>query len=411
MKHDRTKGRLAAATGVAVAVMWLSVPALQAVEELSPTQREAAGETTGDNPAPDADHELEVLIVQALDQPTSLEVEDVPIRDTIDALSEATGIPIVFEPGTLGLLPYGSRTLVTASIEGQPLRDSLDALFMPIGLTYTPRDDRLLIHPTEPLRRICRRATWEELATLELLASREWSPDLMETLSFQFQDVPTGRAEAAREVLARLTAAVGAGSAAEVLEHACTQYGWTWYPSGEHVVVLSKTRQVERQLEKRVPVRYVQVSLEEALLDLAQQAGVLLRMDPGVMTTLPPQTAQRFSLRIENATVRQALEVVAGQTGLGYFIEPDGIRIASMIAPPSAGDPRTPVEDTARVIQEWRTNPLVGEIIFPRPDGSSFSFLLRLDDLTPEVDRLRKSRIEAEMNHIRRILEAEQPQD
>ena len=353
--------------------------------------------------------EFEILIIQALEQETRLDVSDVPIRQAIQQLADNTGIPIEIEPGTVDLLPYGSQTILSAKIEGRPLRESLTALLRPIGLTFRAEKRKVLIGPTRPLRRIVRRATWEELAALEMLHTRPWSRELFDSLRFQFQDARAGDFEANRETLLRLAGAVGAGSAAEVLEHACDQYGWAWYPSAKHIAVLTKTKQVERQLETRVSLRYVQTSLGDALLDLAHRAGVLLQMDPGALSMLPPQTAERFSLSIDNATVRQALEVVAGQTGLGYFIEPDGIRLAThTLAAPTTDSGAVSADAALRAL---KANPIVGQITVPNPDGSSFAFFIRENDLPPEVSEMRKAKIRDAVNDIRRSLAAEQPQD
>lgn len=364
------------------------------------------------------EEELEVLIIQALDQPTDLDVEDVPIRRALQQLGENTGIPIALAAGTTDVLPYGAQTRLSATIEDRPLRESLTALLQPLGLTFAPTKERVLVKPTAPLERLCRRATWDDLAILETLTTHPFSEELFASLAFQFQDTSADDASANRRKLIEVAASVGAGTAAEVLEHACGQLGWTWYPSGEVIAVLTQTRQVERQLETRVSLRYAQVSLTEALTDLANRAGVLLRFDPGVMNTLPPQTAERFSLTMENATVRQALEVIAGETGLGYFIEPEGVRVSNTQLHTTSATPSSPdnlavqAEVTAQATAAaLRSNSIVGQLTFPMPDGSTFSFFIRHNDLPPEVNQMRESKIQDTINHMRRQLYAEQQQD
>ncbi len=353
--------------------------------------------------------ESEIRVIQALDQRAALNVNDVPLREAIRQLAEAAGVSIEIEPRTLDLLPYGSKTIVSAKIEGRPLRDTLTALLRPLGLTFRPDKGKVSIVPTRPLGRVVRRATWEELATLEMLHSKPWSRELFESLHLQFQDARAGDFKTNRGTLFRLAGGVGDGSAAEVLEHACDQYGWAWYPSGDHIAILTKTMQVERQLETRVSLQYVQTTLSDALLDLADRAGVLLQIDPGALANLPPQTAERFSLSIDNATVRQALEVVAGQTGLGYSIQPTGIRLTTNpLAPPPSDGGSAGVDAAIRAL---RANPIVGHITIPNEDGSSFSFFIREDDLPPEVKEMRKAKIQSAINDIRRSLLAEQPQD
>ena len=358
----------------------------------------------------------EISIIQALDQNTDLEVSDIPIREVIQQLADKTGLPIEIESGTLPLLPYGSRTTLSATIVSQPLKESLTALLQPIGLTYEVQKERLLIKANKHLARIVGRATWKELETLEMLYQLTWSEELFDSLKFQFQDSPAADLETNRETLRRLANAVGEGTTAEVLELACDQYGWAWYPTDEFISIVTKTRMVEQQLQKRVSLKYVHKTLSEALLDLVKRAGVLLRMDPGVMASLPPQTAERFTLSIENASIRQALEIISGETGLGYFIEPDGVRLTtSSFALPSAEGTNSSdaaADATARAtVAALRSNSIVGQITVPTDNGSSFSFFVRENDLPPEVNEMRKAKIRSAVNQIRQSLLTEQKQD
>jgi len=370
--------------------------------------------------AQDADA-LEVLIAQALDQPTDLDVQEVPIRQAIDRLAANTGIPIRLIPGCTSLLPYGSQTKVSATIQKRPLRESLTALLRPLGMEFMPAGKEVIVQPAPPLARIGRRATWDELGVLEKLYAQPMTPELFNSLQFQFQNAGTTDEAAGRDILAKLVQGVGAGSAAAVLEHACDQRGWSWHPEGQVIAVLTKAKQIERQLESRVTLRYVQVSLVEALTDLGGRAGVLVRFDPGVLASLPPQTAERFSLSMENATVRQALEVVAGETGLGYAIEPTGVRITRQPAAgagavattmPAGGAVTSQIEATAQATAvAMRSNSVVGQVTFPLPDGSSFAFFIRQNDLPPEVGAMREARIAKTVNQIRQRLHGEQQQD
>lgn len=358
------------------------------------------------------DDDAEIRIIQALEKPIDLKLENLELRSVIRALAKAADVPIEIKTGTLKLLPYGSKTVIqTLDIEQKPLGAALTDLLGRLGLTYKVESQRLAIVPTKPLRRIVRRATWEELTILHKLRSKPWSRELFLSLQLQFQDARTGDFETNREQLLRLAETVGGGSAAEVLEHACDQYGWCWHPSGKFIAVLTKTRQIERQLDTRVSLGYVQTGLREALLDLTNRAGVLLKIDPGALAKLPPQTSERFSLAIENATVRQALEVVAGQTGLVYAVEPDGLRFSASTAPPPSPGSQVTDSATAATIRDYRSNPIVGEITIRNADGTPFSFFIREDDLPPEVNEMRKAKIHEVVNEIRRVLFSQQQPD
>jgi hypothetical protein len=351
---------------------------------------------------------LELLIAQSLDQPTDLVVKEMPLRAALEQLGDSTGVPLDFELQTQTYLPYGRETRVDATIRGRPFREALEAMLRPLGLEFEVLPEMVVVKPTPGLRRIGRRATWEELETLEKLYAQPWSEELFAGLKFQFVDSSADDAEANRQIIARLAKSVGSGSAAEVLDHATHQYGWTWYPQDQHIVVLPNTRQVERQLRNTiVSVRYERISLQEALLDLARRANVTVRMDPNVLASLPPQTAQRFSLAIENASVLQVLEVVAGQTGLAYIIEGESIRLTNNLVPAPSGASTAQDAAMQAAISALRTNSLIGEISMPAEDGTRISFFIRENDLAPDVNELRKAKIRETSEKIRKLLAQE----
>lgn len=362
------------------------------------------------------ENEMEIRINRALDEPVSLDVEDMEIGAVVELLAEKAGIPIKIARDTLSLLPYGSKTQLTTSFNHYPLRLGLTALLRPLGLKFVSRGQYLAIVPTPPLKRVIRRATWEELEILQTLYSQPWSESLFDTVRFQFHETGAS-AEDNRDLMNRLITQVGSGNAAEVLEFATDQYGWTWYPEDKHIVVLSKTEQIERQLEKVVTLKYDQVHIREVLLDLADRAGVLLKMDPGVLASLPPQTGERFLLSLRNSTIRQALELVAGETGISYVIEPDGIRLTSSLHGPAATAAATtgrPVDtkDIARnTVEALRANSIVGQVSMQAEDGTSYSFFIRENDLPPEVNDLRKKQIHKAVLDIGRELRKLEPQD
>lgn len=350
------------------------------------------------------DDEKEILIVQALEQPTSLRITDAPLGEAIQLLSDKTGVPIEFDRFVLECLPYGSRTLVTATIENRPLKESLAALLKPLASKFVLAGDKLVIQPRPALFRIGRRATWDEVGLIEKLYSTPWSRELADSLEFQFQDMSASDAQANRRKIYDLAASVGAGHAARVLEYACTQYGWQWYPENKTITFCTTVRQIERQLERKISAQWSETQLTNVLLDLAGRAGVDLKMEPGVLASLPTHLSERFRMEVENHTVRQALELVAGATGLGYIIEPDGVRItASTLEPPSSTAAST--ADAAALAAAMRnTNPIVGQITFPGEDGISISIFLRQQDLPPDVFQMLQQQVRAAGHTMRNSL-------
>lgn len=343
----------------------------------------------------DEDARMEGLIAAALDQKTDLNIKDKPILEAFEMLAEQTGVQIEVEAGTVGLLPYDAGTRVSASIKGRPLRESLIALLRPIGLQFDVENRRVVIRPTPPLRRCVERVTWKELALLERLSTTPWNDELAESLKFQFQDSPVTSASVNRDTLLRLARNVGQGTAAEVLEQATDQFGWTWRPKGDLIIVLPKTRQIEQQLQKCISVDYTRTSLEDALLDLATKAHVALRYEPGTLASLSPFIAERFSLSVENMPIRQVLELMAGQTGLAYYIEQDGVRITANPLS-SAGSAQAGADDTAKIadaiVRSRYTNSVVGQILLPAAKNKpQIAFFIRENDLSPEMNEQRKA--------------------
>jgi hypothetical protein len=398
----------------AILPLIILVTALPAFSADSPSSAPAATITvTGTQPqsaSQPAEEESDIQIVQALDTPVNLKVTDTPILEVLQKLAQEVAVPIEMEPGTLDLLPYGSKTALSATVEQRPLRETLTELLRPLGLAFVPDADSITAMPTAPLWRIARRATWEELGLLDRLSSTPWSKELADSLQFQFQDARAGYADANRGRLLEAANGVGAGTAAEVLEHACDKYEWAWVPSGEVITIMSKTRVIERLLKKKVTVNYVQASLEQALLDLARRAGVVLQIEPGALAGVPAQMSERFSLTIEDATVWTALQLVGGHTGLSFTIEPFGVRVsASNIAIPAQGG--TDAAATEAAMRAMRSNPIVGQVNITGPDSLSYSFFIREEDLPPEVNQMRKAKIQKTINQLRQALAGEQQKD
>ena len=329
--------------------------------------------------------------------------------DAIDQLAAQTGVPIEIEPTTFSLLPYDVKTAVSLTIKGKPLREGLTDLLRPIGLTFDLEDQRVMIRPIPALRRIVGRASWKELGLLEMLCSSPWSGELGKSLKVQFQGSPLSSADVNREALLHMAAGVGQGPACEVLEHATGQYGWTWHAEGDVIVVLPKSLQIERQLERRITIDYAQTSLQNALLDLTETAGVPLRLDPGALTSVSPAIAEGFNLKLVNTTVRQALELIAGKTGLAYYIEPDGVRITANAgcATGSGGSADTAGNTAERTAKILRESSVVAQIELPvGKDGHKITILVRRSELPPDVNDMIKNVIQNSIEPLRLALRA-----
>ncbi len=349
---------------------------------------------------------LDVAIEQALDEKHDIDIREKNILAAFDDITRQTGVRIVVEEGTLDRLPYGEQTQLSASIKGVALRDGLAGLLRPVGLVFQVRNNAVQVSANAPLRRIVRRATWAELDLLRKLTENPWSEQLWNELNVQFQDSsPDGRLN--KETFVAAAKSVGAGPASEILYNVCNRNGLMWFPSGDRVVILSKSRQADRQLGRRVSLRFFRAPLVDVLLDLGREADMLVKLEPGVIASVPPHLAQNFSLTLENSTIRQAFEVISGTTGLAHFVEPDGIRIAP--APQGTPSPAAASgdSDVARAMEAVQANAVVGMVTTRGHDGGpDVSFFVRMSDLPAELKELHKRKLQDAVNAMRKALGA-----
>ena len=192
---------------------------------------------------------------------------------------------------------------------------------------------------------------------------------------------PAGAQEKLDAAIERANAVLP-GTAAEWLDALTHDQGWTWLVRGDDVVVLERRAQVQRQLEKRVSLKYENTELSEVLLDLARMARVTLAMEPGVLNQVPAATRHNFNLTMSDASIAQALEVVSGATGLVFVRTGEGLRVE---AGHGAQTTTAPTEQRQRA-------PYFVRMSFPGPDGASIEVFLRPEELPPDI----QARIEQE---------------
>ncbi len=273
---------------------------------------------------------MEALIGAALDQTSDFEVVDKPLAEAFLLVAEQTGIAISIAPGTLALLPEGAGTRMTARMRNVPLREGMDQLLEPLGLRYRIAGDGLRVEAGHALRRIGRRATWDELEAVRWLGE-ELQPSDAEQLdklrrALEFKVGSSPDSQRAFTMLIEAMPKVGGETIAESLDAACGGLAWAWYPSSEKIVVLPATEHMKRVLRLAVTLTANHRALSEVLLDLAAQTGVTLRFDPDAIGSLPRETQRDFTVRLANVPLEQALEVISGTTGLAFKIETDAVR-------------------------------------------------------------------------------------
>ncbi len=276
------------------------------------------------------------LISQALDTQVALDL-NAPLPAAMEQITKVTGVRLDADPAVWDLLPWGRLTNITAKIQNQTLREALTAITQKLGLTFEVSDEAVVIKPLPALRRLGRRATVGELGALDLLS----------TTPAQLGDKPESVKAYIAAIDERLVA-IKAPLAVEnrmgavpdstivrtsrnatllgALEDLAHQTNLTWYPWGQNIVIVPKADQIRMQLDKTITTRYDGVEIQQVLTELAQKAGVEFQIEPGAIARVAPQF-RNIRLVLDNASVKQALETIAGFTGLAYVVNDKGVYI------------------------------------------------------------------------------------
>ena len=325
-------------------------------------------------------------VQQALDRPITADIGDGSIREVFATLGKAAGVEFLIETETLAALPYGAQTRMRVSLKNITLRRALPEILTPQALRWEIRANVVRILPSAPLARMGRRATYDELAVLgkiqsvKLTATKKGQsilPELRQaTGSAELRLLPHVRIDEEADYARAGVALPGTGR--DWLDMLCHGKGWTWYLSGEAIIVLDKTEQVRRQLQQHVTLRPRGQNLQALLLELAQKAGIKLTFAPGVMKLLAEETCSSFNLSMSDATVEQALEAISGATGLEFVPEPQGVRVTA-----SEALTKQPATMPSRPKM-----PFFLKMTVPGPGGTSLDVYIRADELPDDVVEL-----------------------
>lgn len=327
-------------------------------------------------------------IEQALNQMVQFELAESTFTDACAALTRQTGVPIAISPEALDVLPVGGDTKVRATLRNISLREGLTRFLAPLCMSYevTGAGVNVVAHPAL-LRLGRRRATWKELDTLRALQQLDWR-SAPAAAAFQSRLQFRVPAPAPMTQLSNTLARAGPGPGDAVLTEASRAMGWTWFPQDDHIVVLTDREQTERMLRGRVSLRATHRPLVEVIEQLARQARVPIRAEPGAVAALPPQTRENFSLLAERITLAQALEQVAAATGLTYRIDEDAVVFSH---PGTMGPPLERVPPAPRTSG---IDPVVAKLVLPpQAGGLQLEILIRESELSTEANQARKKLI------------------
>ncbi|MBN1553516.1 MAG: hypothetical protein JXA11_02135 [Phycisphaerae bacterium] len=339
-----------------------------------------------------------------LDNPVRLTKRDTPLSLVFAALSAQSGVKFDVSPDTYRFLPYGQDTRLDVNLPGQSLRDTLTKMLPSEGLSWDVRDDVVRIAPTEPLYRIARRATFEEITRLGLLLTSKLkdteTKDIAETLAAATGEknwkviLPPDWEEKQVRQLQEQFAKAPTGLSASWLDAGCGRE-LTWRLDGDRIVILSRKDQILRQLERRVSLEYKDAPLMTVLLDLAKLARVKLVPEPGVMNYLPPAVRNHFKFVMSDASIDQALKVITGSTGLEFPVSEEGIAVRR-----AADIPLGALED--RGTAPGAAPGVFIQTVIPTSAGRELRVFFVPMDMSPELQAAMESERERIMEELKK---------
>jgi len=335
-----------------------------------------------------------------LDTPISVSLDQEPIEAVFARLGKLAGVEFELADDVYVFLPYGRKTRLNVSLDAISLRRALPTLLASQGLDYTIAAESVRIGPAEPLVRMARRATYEELRVLgTLMTTRLDRPagSLAEALALagpvKGLDAP-GLSEATRKAALQRANQVLPATLAAWLDRYGAEVDLTWYLDGQTVHFLSRRKQIARQLQRIVSVRYQNAPIDQVLRDLAAKAHTRLQFQPGVLNLLPDSVAKNFSLIMADATIDQALETIAGSTGLEFQTRSDGLLVK----------PSVYLEVVTGSAQPRRRGrpAFVIERTIPNPGGDPIRILVLPEEVSPELERAIRADADRAMEAVER---------
>ena len=345
------------------------------------------------------------LIEQALDESTAITLDDVKLGDAIQIITEQSGVKIVMPPEVMRLVPHGPETLIQrVQIANMSLRQGLTELFSPLGMTFAVGDSYVEIVPKEALLCLGRPPTWTELDVLLELSATQPGIDhdalaaLRPRIQFRMA-VP-----AAWTLLSEAIGSVGAGRGDEVLTIACANLGWAWFLSDERIVIVPMERQIQRQLQQPVSLRINDRPLIDVLQALGKRVNVDIRSEPGALASLPIYMQRGFTVNVHQLSAEEVLDKIAANTGLGYFIEPDGVLFYQV----GNGRGRNLPGD-APPASVSLSDPYVAKVVVPLGGGKSIEWLIRQSELPEDLQRMRQHDLAETFEAVRRHTTESQP--
>jgi len=300
-------------------------------------------------PALHAETSSSALINEALDKLIDIDV-DTTLPQAIKAIEDKTGVPIEADQSVYDMLPWGEQTKLTAKISNQTLRQSLGAVCDKLGLRFRVGDEAVQLQPIPALRRIARRTTIDELGAIDTLSAHHVDDAAPTTTTVEglakLIDAQLAKEKSSYVVDNRATDDLGKAvirlprgvSYLAALEELHRQTRATWYPWGKSIVIVPKEDLIRTLLNRPITMRFNGVDVAQVLTELSRRSGVDFTIEPGAVQRIPPES-RTIKLVLENVSTRQALESIAGFTGLGYVQNENGVYLWNPASNPVARRP------------------------------------------------------------------------
>ncbi len=277
----------------------------------------------------------DAALQKKLDEVVDFQASNMPIEGLFGKLSQETGVGFVVTQDALDMLPYGSQTNLDVQLKDVRLREAIDRIAASQALDWSIREGAVQIVPSEPLKRMIHRPSFDELSLLSSILTAKLEKGSSLEAPFEQLREATGEEDLrlALHVPVKREELLGRGefrlpgTGRQWLDMMTHGNGWTWFLSGDSIVILPREEQMRRQLQARVSLRYRGARLIDVLLELALASGAKLHLQPGVLGMLPEAQRENLNLIMAEATVDQALEVISGATGLKFNVTAEGISV------------------------------------------------------------------------------------
>ncbi|MEA2711661.1 MAG: hypothetical protein QOF78_4262 [Phycisphaerales bacterium] len=284
-----------------------------------------------------AQQKTSALINEELDKLFDAEINGT-LPQAVKMIETKTGVPIKVTPQAYDLLPWGEQTTINAKIANQTLRKALDAITRKLGLMVELHDEAIEIKPLPALRRLGRRATVDELAVLDLLARTDLKLDaehptvkqILAAVDAKLEELKSPFAvenRAFADTIVNTPVAIARNATLlDALEAIPTATEATWYPWGDTLLVRPKADHVRELLGRTITRSWNGVDVSQVLAELANLSGTTFVIEPGAVQRIAGDS-RNIRLVLENAPIQQALESIAGFTGLAWSVNEKGVYI------------------------------------------------------------------------------------